>query len=608
MNTHTLGGWVVGVWGVLLLSMAAGTPDAAERPEWIRQPKTSDSLYVYVIGTVVSHPTEAAAREAAFTNALGKIASQIIQWDGRPVAVSRLTRAELVPGAVHVESNSRGFDAWVQVSFPIAEKEKLLSAPRRPPSASDAPSPVVGSASSDSAAVSPPVTLTATDVPTPVMASVAQTIGPSGGNVEYPALGVRLAIPPGALAQPTRISITPYPGDPPPFFDRPLPPEVLRAIRVGPAMNLEPHGTRFEKPIEVEVRMSPEAVDGMRNAPSWVEVGCFDGRLWQPLEVRSLSPDGRLTFNTDHFSIVVVVRVAGAVMAAGALVMLNNAAELCLHPEAWVTPASPKIKQYIAEGHVTLPTEDRLKQVMAGPAPSVSLGLGRFYKPYSYWFIPQFIFGNGETMLTQEAACCQEATFFAASILRASGDPRFQKFICVQGSAYDKASHTNVGHMWMEIEVDGQLYVIDTAAVSDICLLPLTNGYAKYQLKPGMEFTDKPNSRTRYKGLTPSASTTNAPGRVESDRRTFLYHLVNDSDFETVYFHADDGPGRRVDRASASAQTADLFPGRRRIEFRTDRTGDNLQIPGRVLASTSITVSNSGSITFKGDDRIALSQ
>ncbi len=96
-----------------------------ERPEWIAQPKSSDMMYLYVVGHAAGQSSESDAQEAAFRNALQKIAAQIEMPDGQPLPPSRIRRAEVVPGCQYVEEKSSKFSAWVQVSWPTDEKKKL---------------------------------------------------------------------------------------------------------------------------------------------------------------------------------------------------------------------------------------------------------------------------------------------------------------------------------------------------------------------------------------------------------------------------------------------------------------------------------------------------
>jgi len=119
--------------GVLVLAAwMAAAPAWADRPDWIAQPKSADSVYVYVIGTSSGQANETNARDEAFNNARKKLARQIGSDDGRPLPASKIRGAEIMTGCTYVETSFGQYRAWVQVSWPVAEKNKLLESQDRP--------------------------------------------------------------------------------------------------------------------------------------------------------------------------------------------------------------------------------------------------------------------------------------------------------------------------------------------------------------------------------------------------------------------------------------------------------------------------------------------
>ena len=155
-----------------------------------------------------------------------------------------------------------------------------------------------------------------------------------------------------------------------------------------------------------------------------------------------LRPDGLLTFKTDHFPSF--DRAGGrGLLLAGALAC--SAMPLnCVSIPRPGSRRQPQIKQYIAENVNSFRRSGETGQGRTGAI--LSLGLGRSFAVL-YRFIPSSSSAMA-SMLTQEAASCQELSPPDPG-RRRSAD---QKFILC-GSAYDKASNTNV-ITWMEIEVD----------------------------------------------------------------------------------------------------------------------------------------------------------
>jgi hypothetical protein len=121
--------------GALLLLAPGLRGDAGRRPEWIAHPKSDDSLCLYRVGTAVGQPDPVTARQKALAAAGAVIADELLARAGVPGAQRRawegrldLHNIEPTPGAVHIEDASDGtVTAWVQVSFPLADKAAVLA-------------------------------------------------------------------------------------------------------------------------------------------------------------------------------------------------------------------------------------------------------------------------------------------------------------------------------------------------------------------------------------------------------------------------------------------------------------------------------------------------
>ena len=133
--------------GVLLVSCATRHGHERERerdraprrdppPSWTQSQKPNDSVSMYRIGTANGEPTAAAAREAAYQDALRQI-TQAVMIEVRGSAAGNgttslpLTGAEVMPGCSYTVQTPFGYDGWVQVSFPLAEKRKVVESLRR---------------------------------------------------------------------------------------------------------------------------------------------------------------------------------------------------------------------------------------------------------------------------------------------------------------------------------------------------------------------------------------------------------------------------------------------------------------------------------------------
>ncbi|HBA85066.1 MAG TPA: hypothetical protein DCZ95_13320 [Verrucomicrobia bacterium] len=129
---------MVFVLGIAALCLAAGCRthehhSRAPVPSWIDYPKTSDSVFMYVIGAAADQPSGAIAREEAYKDALRQISRRILTEAGLGIDVlpadgvlTPLEGAEVMPDCTYIQPDGWSFAAWVQVSFPIAEKRKVV--------------------------------------------------------------------------------------------------------------------------------------------------------------------------------------------------------------------------------------------------------------------------------------------------------------------------------------------------------------------------------------------------------------------------------------------------------------------------------------------------
>ncbi|MFA5042696.1 MAG: hypothetical protein WC381_07345 [Kiritimatiellia bacterium] len=121
----------------LLLALCYSDPAWARkekivRPEWIAQPKTDDSLYLYRVGHATNQPSADTARDAAFQDAVRQVAGIFMPAIRGNLSVTQVMAAvslrnvDILPDCVHTEPAARGYEGWVQVSYPLAEKQKII--------------------------------------------------------------------------------------------------------------------------------------------------------------------------------------------------------------------------------------------------------------------------------------------------------------------------------------------------------------------------------------------------------------------------------------------------------------------------------------------------
>lgn len=106
-------------------------PPPTPLPSWTQAPRPNDSVNMYRIGFSRGEATPGEAREAAYQDALRQI-TKAVMIEVRGVAAGAgadalpLKGAEIMPGCSYSCLTPSGYDAWVQVSYPLTEKRSLV--------------------------------------------------------------------------------------------------------------------------------------------------------------------------------------------------------------------------------------------------------------------------------------------------------------------------------------------------------------------------------------------------------------------------------------------------------------------------------------------------
>ncbi len=123
-------GWAPALLAGCLALASCKSPPPSAQPRWISEPKSDDSLYLYRVGHAAKRPSADAAREAANQDAVNQIIRMfnLPAAGGSAPALNRFIagKVEIVPGCVWTEKDHDRFEGWVQVSWPLADKQQVM--------------------------------------------------------------------------------------------------------------------------------------------------------------------------------------------------------------------------------------------------------------------------------------------------------------------------------------------------------------------------------------------------------------------------------------------------------------------------------------------------
>lgn len=308
--------------------------------------------------------------------------------------------------------------------------------------------------------------------------TTAKVIGRNGGAVSSKKDGVTVTIPAGALLENTKISVSPSalqtsidlePGTDP------------NAVLLAAGCDLGPSGTRFSKPATVEMKISQEALKRVQKGDRLLVVG-VTGDVIEYYTDYQLDSRGNVRFQVNHFSAWLIWALGGMILVGACMIVprvfLSN------QPHRFITPKGSRIKQFAGDGkNLKLPSK-------INQTGYTDLGINKTFKGSNSSFRN---FHTGNSVVTWDSNTtvnCQDLSFLTASLLVASKDPRFQNFKGVGGTTAGNL------HMWLEIKIDGQVYVVDTLNTKQIRMIPAWVAYEKFKLAPGWEYGYKKRKKS----------------------------------------------------------------------------------------------------------------
>ncbi len=315
------------------------------------------------------------------------------------------------------------------------------------------------------------------DVPPPPPQETAEVeVGSQGGQVSWKEGSVSLTVPPGALNQ--NVSITVQKPD----LEIERDPESnigAEDVIEAASVELGPAGTTFAAPVEVVMQLSPESRRRLSQGSQLAIVVNSGGFLEEATDYR-IDDQGQLRFHLEHFTSVAAIVVGGMLFVA--LMGIAGRYMVTDSPHILIQPDNPDVQKFVRGGKVKLPTT-------INPSGPTDLGIEKTFKGTMGVFK---CVNGGATMVNLRDGSkinCQDLTFLAASVLLGSKDPRFSDVKAVGGSA--TCGEYSGGHMWLEVKIDGKVYVVDTSNPKRLMLIPAAEAYAKYILEPAFEFGHK---------------------------------------------------------------------------------------------------------------------
>jgi hypothetical protein len=130
----------------------------------------------------------------------------------------------------------------------------------------------------------------------PVEGELQQVIGPEGGTIDGTGVpgfdGVRVVIPPGALAEDTTVVVRPI------AEATPLP---QLGEQCGQSYQVDGGGATLSAAIEVTLPVDPSIVEDFGETSEGVKVWAKEGDAWQSIEPKT-TDEGTVTFDLDRFA------------------------------------------------------------------------------------------------------------------------------------------------------------------------------------------------------------------------------------------------------------------------------------------------------------------
>ncbi|GEM_PF-1644926 len=377
----------------------------------------------------------------------------------------------------------------VYLTKPPGEKPSALSSSSFSSPAGSSPvisSPAISFPTISSSGTTSPETRTAFSIPaagtTDADTYNGKVSGADGGDLSFGSLS--LSFPRGTGNGDVQIDITRQ-RTLPPIKGTPEEIEAYKKLRViGDIFYIKTSQTVLNKPFFLEMKFDPALVKG----EDPVAYTVADGKLTVPEVIAGDLEDGYMIIRSEHCSYWFL---SFPVIALAAYVgyQANNFARNEREPWNLIEPYHSRISDFIATNSLALPP--------VGPK-TERFTMSNYNKkfqgrPDTYYNRVVHLIGNkGSDVLDLKETACWDMTTLFGSILYTMKPDMSQRIRLVKGSA------GGTRHSWVEVVVEGQVFVVNTGRTDTFEFVARDVLYREQKLVPTHMYTKDPGSLRSY--------------------------------------------------------------------------------------------------------------
>ncbi|MGV8125393.1 MAG: hypothetical protein AB2L14_37080 [Candidatus Xenobiia bacterium LiM19] len=267
-------------------------------------------------------------------------------------------------------------------------------------------------------------------------------------------------------------------------------PEQLKAYKelrvIGDVLEIKTSQASFGQPFLMEFKFDPSKVKDDELMVCTVK----DGKISLAEAVAGDLEEGYVIVRSDHCS---AWFIAASAVALPALLFVSYQAYGFVSNERapWnlIEPDHPKISSFITTNSLSIP------EVKPGTERFTMTGYNKkFLERKDTYFnrVVHLTGNNGSDVLNQSEVACWDLTTFFGSILYSMKPDMSQRMRIVKGTT------GNDRHSWIEVVIDGQVFVANTGRLDAFEFVSRDVLYREQNLKPTHMYTKDPGSLKKY--------------------------------------------------------------------------------------------------------------
>jgi len=269
---------------------------------------------------------------------------------------------------------------------------------------------------------------------------------------------------------------------------------------VSPAYDVTVENFKFDQPAIVQFKVDPALFTNLKEGEGIFLCSVSDDGVFDvPRLINIDSRNGSITVEVNHFSTLFTVSATiGILLLFAAATVLTyqtyyGRGDALTRPWQYIEPGNEKIRKFIEDNNIRLPdTRSATEFDMQGYNKKFGVrNTGPLDPPYT----------GSQTLEAKDVVCWDLTNLFGSILYTMASDKN--KGIDGEKMRLIKGYAGATLHSWIEIIIDGRVYVVDTTNPGAFKFIDKDTAYENLKLKPSQTYTKDADSLVKYNEQSP---------------------------------------------------------------------------------------------------------